>query len=1009
MSADEHRRNAADLAAIRARLAEGRGREYWRSLEELAETPEFEEYLHREFPENASEWADPPGRRKFLKVMGASLALAGLTACTKQPPETIVPYVRPPEEFIPGRPLLYATAMTMGGAAVGLLVESHMGRPTKIEGNELHPASLGATDIFAQASILSLYDPDRSQVVKEAGDRITPWSGFLAEVNRRLQVLKPKRGAGLRLLTETVVSPTLAAQIQGLLKEYPEAKWHQFEPATRDCVKFGAKMAFGAMVDTQYRFDQAGVVLSLESDFLSYGPAHVRYARDFASKRQVRHDKKEMNRLYVVESTPSNTGAMADHRLPLRAGEIESLARAVARRLGVAGVDAGDLAVESRCAKWIAAVAGDLEKHRGASIVLAGETQPGEVHAIAHAINVALGNLDRTVICTDPVEANPVDHTESLKELVSDIAGGRVQVLFILGGNPVYNAPADLDFTQQLSKVPFRAHLSLYEDETSYFCQWHIPEAHYLEAWSDTRAYDGTVSIQQPLIAPLYNGKSAHEFIAAIAGQPGRTGYDIVRDYWKTRIPAGEFESRWRKAVHDGVIEGTALPPRKVSLVKDFAVKAKAPEKGREIIFRTDPSIYDGRFANNGWLQELPKSITRLAWDNAILMHPSTADALGVKDEDVVEVKYHGRAVRGAVWRTPGHPQESLTVFLGYGRQRAGHVGSGAGYDAYSIRPSWAQWFGAGVEVAATGARHALASTQGHWNIEVDQKAEKRHLVRTATLEEYHKDPNVIHEQGHLPPPSLTLYKDYDYSKGYAWGMAIDLNACTGCNACIVACQAENNIPVVGKDQVIRGREMQWIRVDRYFKGNGASAEEMLTNVEIHQQPVPCMHCENAPCEVVCPVAATSHSDEGLNDMTYNRCVGTRYCSNNCPYKVRRFNFLQYVDDETPVLKLLRNPDVTVRMRGVMEKCTYCVQRINASRITAEKEGRKIRDGEIVTACQQVCPSQAIVFGNINDKSSRVHHWKEDHRNYGLLADLNTRPRTTYLGRLRNPNPELES
>ena len=982
---------------MQARLAEGHGRDYWRSLEELAQTEEFQEYLHREFPENASEWNDPAGRRNFLKLMGASLALAGLTACTKQPPEKIVPYVRAPEEFIPGKPLYYATAMTLGGFAMGLLVESHMGRPTKIEGNELHPASLGATDIYAQASIMGLYDPDRSQVVLEAG-RISTWSSFLVAANRALQNLKAQNGQGLRLLTETVASPTLAWQIQDLLKSYPEAKWHQYEPAGRDCAKFGAREAFGAVVDTHYRFDQADVVLSLDSDFLTSGPAHVRYARDFASKRR---PEGAMSRLYVVECTPTNTGASADHRLPLRPGEAETFARVVARRLGVVGVEGADATFEARHKKWIEAVVRDLEKHRGASIVIPGDYQPAEVHALAHAINAVLGNADRTVIYTGPVEANPVDQTESLKELVWDIAAGRVEMLVIVGGNPVYNAPADLEFAQQLARVPLRVHLSLYEDETSNLCHWHIPQAHYLEAWGDARAYDGTVTIRQPLIAPLYGGKSAHELLAAIAGQPGRSGYDIVRAYWKTRFPEKDFESRWRRAVHDGVVEGTALPPRKTTLVKNFAVKAKPVEAaGLDVVFRPDATIYDGSFANNGWLQELPKPITRLTWDNAILMSPSTAARLGVTDEDVVEVKYQGRVVRGPVWRTPGQPEDVMTVFLGYGRKRAGRVGTGAGYDAYSIRTSWAPWAGAGSTVTKTGDRLALASTQGHWNIEVDKQAEKRHVLRTATLEEYRKNPDVIREMGHEPPASLTLYPGFKY-EGYAWGMTIDLNACTGCNACVVACQAENNIPVVGKDQVIRGREMQWIRVDRYFRGG-------LENPEIHQQPVPCMHCENAPCEVVCPVAATVHSDEGLNDMVYNRCVGTRYCSNNCPYKVRRFNFLQYVDETTPVLKLLRNPDVTVRMRGVMEKCTYCVQRINAARITAEKEERAVRDGEIVTACQQVCPSQAIVFGNINDPKSRVAGERAGKRNYGLLADLNTRPRTTYLGKLKNQNPELE-
>jgi len=984
-----------DLSAIRTRLAAAQGQRYWRSLEEVAETEGFREWLEREFPQGASVWNDPIGRRDFLKLMAASLALAGLGACTRPPEEKIVPYVKAPEEIIPGKPLFFASAATLGGFATGIVVESHMGRPTKIEGNSNHPASLGATTVFAQASVLGLYDPDRSQVVLQAG-RISTWDAFLSALNTRLAVEQGRQGTGLRVLTETVTSPTLASQLRALLNKFPAATWHQYEPAGRDTARTGARLAFGEPVETHYRFDRAAVILALDADFLACGPASLRYASDFAARRRVVAGQAAMNRLYTVESTPSLTGAMADHRLPLRAADIESFARAVAREVEIEVEAATPLAN----ANWIGALARDLKNHRGASVVVAGDQQPPIVHALAHAINHALGNVGRTVVYTEPVEANPVDQAQSLRELVEAMEAGRVDTLVILGGNPVYSAPADLRFAHRLSRVPFRAHLSLYQDETSTLCHWHIPEAHFLESWSDARAYDGTASIIQPLIAPLYGGRSAHELVGALLGEPGRSGHDIARDYWKDQEIAADFERFWRNALHDGFIPGTAFAEKRVTLrrVREWGGTSPSPSSssdGLEIVFRPDPTVWDGRFANNGWLQELPKPLSKLTWDNTVMMSPSTAERLGLGNEDVVELSFQGREVRGPVWIMPGHADESVTVHLGYGRTRAGRVGTGAGFNAYAIRPSDTPWFVPGIKVQRTGARHPLASTQEHHSME------GRPLVRVGTLEQYREHPDFVHKMAHDPPKDLTLYPEHKY-EGYAWGMTIDLNACIGCNACVVACQAENNIPIVGKDQVSRGREMHWLRIDRYYQGD-------IDNPETVHQPVLCMHCENAPCEVVCPVAATVHSKEGLNEMVYNRCVGTRYCSNNCPYKVRRFNFLQYEDHTTPSLKLLRNPNVTVRTVGVMEKCTYCVQRINAARIDAKKEDRPIRDGDVVTACQQACPTDAIVFGNINDPASRVARLKTEPRNYGLLTELNTRPRTTYLARLRNPNPEIET
>lgn len=997
MTMENTKEDRIDLAAIRARLDAVHGQEYWRSLEELAQTEDFQEFLHREFPQQASVWMDPIGRRQFLQLMAASLALAGLGACTRQPDEKIVPYVRAPEDIVPGIPLFFATAMTLGGIASGVLVESHMGRPTKIEGNPKHPASLGATNAFAQASVLTLYDPDRSKVVSQVG-RISTWGAFLQTLNTKLSAQGARQGAGLRILTETVTSPTLAHQLQALLAKFPSAKWHQYEPISRDAARVGARLAFGKEVETHYRFDKADVILSLDADFLSSGPGTLRYAREFAARRRVRAGQTAMNRLYVVECTPSNTGAMADHRLPISAGKIRSFAHAVAQGLGVDLEPLGDAAASTH-ASWIAALVGDLRRHHGASIVLAGDQQSPVVHALAHAMNHALGNVGSTVLYSDPVQANPVDQTESLRELVGEMEAGLVDILVILGGNPVFTAPADLRFAEHLSNVRLRIRLGLYEDETSALCHWHLPEAHYLESWSDARAYDGTVTISQPLIAPLYEGKSAHELLAVLSGKSDRSSHDIVRDYWKSQNLTPDFEMFWRKSLHDGLIAGTALPPKSVTLkrVRDWAASPPPTPKSQdllEIVFQPDPTIWDGRFANNGWLQELPKSLTRLTWDNAVLISPATAERLGLSNEEVVELRYRGRAVRGPVWIMPGHAEDSVTVHLGYGRTHAGRVGTGAGFNAYAIRTSDAPWFGPGLEIHKSGERYPLARTQHHHSME------GRNLVRVGTIEQFREHPDFAHETAHDSSPRLTLYPEHKY-EGYAWGMAIDLNACIGCNACVVACQSENNIPVVGKTEVAMGREMHWLRIDRYYKGD-------LDNPETYHQPVLCMHCENAPCELVCPVAATVHSDEGLNDMIYNRCVGTRYCANNCPYKVRRFNFYLYSDFTTRSLKLLRNPDVTVRSRGVMEKCTYCVQRINAARIKTKKEDRQIRDGEIVTACQAVCPTEAIVFGDINNPKSHVSTLKAEPRNYGLLAELNTKPRTSYLARLRNPNPEIE-
>ena len=1081
--------------------AGGSDKSYWRSLEELADSPVFEEFVRREYPQHAEEWNDPIERRTFLKIMGASLALAGLSGCVIQPPEKIIPYIKQPEEEVPGRGLWFASAFTLGGIATPVLVRSNEGRPTKIEGNPDHPSTGGATatDIFSQASILTLYDPDRSQAPSYRSET-RPWTAFVAEIRGLIEKendgIRAKKGVGVRFLTETITSPTLAAQMKQILTDFSEAKWHQFEPVNRDNARAGAIMAFGQDVHTTYDFSKADRILSLGADFLNSWPGNLRYAREYAAKRRegaesgtgnspldhAQDARAAMSRLYVIESTPTITGANADHRFAVQPSEMIRVCRSVAQG---PVEDANDKLMMS-----VVTIIRDLQAYAGKSIVIAGAEEPPLVHALAHQLNSSLENVGKTVFYSDPLEANSIDQTQSLRELVADIDAGKVETLIIIGGNPAYNTPVDLRLDlNRLSKVKLRAHLSLYNNETSDICQWHIPAAHYLESWGDTRAYDGTVTIVQPLIAPLYDGKTAHEMLALFSDNYDKKPYDIVKEYWRTaggrsqgpgaggagdrtangseraqsstvnqnagRMPAtrpkatpadtktsaggpgdagaptqttaaaapSDFESQWRKWLHDGFIPNTALPTKTVAPKSDWPSALSTPNTQSptpntyEVVFRPDPSIYDGRFANNGWLQELPKPLTKITWDNVALVSPNTAKKIGClppnyEEEKVGKKGYVDMATLGLgdksiaksvpVWILPGQPDDVITIHLGYGRPLGGRLGSGLGFSAYDIRRSDALWSASGAWINKNGLRYAIATTQ----LQFDMLG--RDILRETPVDEYLKEKDKLQgerEEQHKETHELSLYQDFDYKNqgnGYAWGMSIDLNSCVGCNACMIACQAENNIPIVGKEQVTRGRSMHWIRVDAYFKGDEHKPEGP------YFQPVPCMHCENAPCEPVCPVHATAHSAEGLNDMVYNRCVGTRYCSDNCPYKVRRFNFLLFNDWETPTYQLMRNPDVSVRSRGVMEKCTYCVQRIQAAKIQSELEGRPVRDGEIVTACQQVCPTEAIVFGNINDPNSKVSKLKALERDYSLLGDLNTRPRTTYLSALRNPNPEIK-
>jgi molybdopterin-containing oxidoreductase family iron-sulfur binding subunit len=973
---------ALDISALRDKLAAGRGPAFWRTLDEAAETEHMREYVEQEFPGLSGQIPQGVDRRSLLKVMAASLAMAGAAACTKQPKELIVPYVRQPENVIPGLPLFYATAMPTNGYARGLLVESHLNRPTKVEGNPDHPASLGSTSIFDQASILSLYDPDRSETVMMEG-RLSSWPEFTGRFSTEAQAIAMRKGEGLAVLSGTTTSPTLISQMEALKAQWPGTKWYVHEPGVNPAVAAAAKTIAGKPAFIAYDLSKADVIVSLESDFLNNGPASIAYARQFSAKRAVDGGKTPL-RLYAVESSPSVSGSLADHHFAVKSTAIPAIAYELAKACGVAAPDAGGTAPE-----WVAAVAADLTKAKGRSVVIAGEFQPESVHLAAHAINMALGNVGTTVKVMDSVE--PAG-TLSLTDLANDLNGGHVETLLILGSNPVYSAPASLNFEAAIRKARLVVRLGQFFDETSRWSHWHIPEAHYLETWSDARAFDGTTTIMQPLVEPLYAGKSAHEMLTIVLGKPDQSSHEIVKGFWQSQNKSADFDTLWKTSLHNGWVEGL----QSAALTAGPAVSLPALSGGAasfEIVLRPDPTIGDGSHANNGWLQELPKPQTKTTWENLVYVSPKDAANLKLVSGDVVKVTANGKSTSGPVFVMPAHAAGSATVFLGYGRENSGRVGTKIGYNAYAIQDGATPFALAGT-IEKTGAHVELANSQEQ------QTMADREPVRAADIAEFREHPDFPTAEEPSVPADLTLYPNQWTYEGYKWGMAIDLNICTGCSVCAIACQAENNIAVVGKDQVTRGRHMHWIRIDRYYSGN-------LDEPAIYNQPVPCMHCENAPCEVVCPVAATVHSKEGLNQMVYNRCVGTRYCSNNCPYKVRRFNFYLYSDWQTESMYGMRNPDVTVRSRGVMEKCSYCVQRIQEAKIKTEKENRRIRDGEILTACQQACPTQAITFGDLNDKTSKVAKLQALKRNYGLLDDLNTRPRTTYLGYVRNFNESL--
>ncbi len=986
-------------------------------------------FLEREFPEGASELPEGVTRRDMMMLLGASLSLAGLAGC-RRPVEQIVPYVTPPEDVVPGVPRYYATTMPFGRSAYGVIVESHEGRPTKIEGNPSHPSTLGASSARIQASVLGLYDPERSQTVRLKGESKS-WSDFVAAWGQLAQAYGADGGAGLAVLSESFSSPTLARLASEFRIRYPQAIWATYEAVSDENRLAGLKAATGRDLDLTLRFDQASVILALDADPLLTDPEMLRHTRGFAAGRRAGASGGEMNRLYAVEAVFSLTGAMADHRLRLESRQIATFLEALATRLvpPAAGVASqAGASVPGVDPRWLDVLASDLLANRGKGLIVAGDRQPAAVHAAVCALNTSLGNTGKTVSYHETKDAS-LPSASALTSLVSAMNGGAVKTLVVLGGNPVFDAPADLGFAAAMAKVPDSIVLGHTVDETSTKATWHIPRAHYLESWGDARAAGGTLSIVQPLILPLFGGRTCLEVLGLMAGGQERPAYDIVRETWKPILGEGEFDRKWNRVLHNGLMEGSELPEVVPNLaVEPLAELARSNVRvttggasgSLEVVFLPSPSLHDGRFANDGWLQELPDPLTKLTWDNPALVSPTTAETLGLASGDVVRLESAGRSLELPIWVVPGMADGVAALTLGYGRTSAGRIGSGVGFDTFTLRGSQAPGFASGATLTRVGRTYPLSATQEHGSME------GRPIVRESTLTELRSKaaagaepangahvneapratpgegapavPGVFEEEPH----HFSLFKEHTYDQGHQWGMTIDLNSCIGCNACMVACQSENNVPVVGKAQVAKGREMHWIRVDRYFSGEPAGSPEVVF------QPVPCMHCEDAPCEQVCPVSATVHNDEGLNVMVYNRCIGTRYCSNNCPYKVRRFNFFNFTKDTPNVLKLAMNPDVTVRARGVMEKCTYCTQRINAVKIDARMAGRELVDGDVKTACQQACPAQAIEFGDLRDPSSRVVKAKADPRNYALLEELNTRPRTTYLAKVRNQNPDLD-
>jgi Fe-S-cluster-containing dehydrogenase component/anaerobic selenocysteine-containing dehydrogenase len=950
-------------------------------------------------------------RRNFMTLGGAMATLAGIEGCIRRPVENIMPYADMPEYVNPGVPLHYATVSNRQGEALGLLVTTYEGRPTKIEGNPDHPTSLGAADLLTQASILDLYDTERARSPMLKGTAAT-FADFDAALAAKLDELGKRGGAGLRVLAQPTNSPTFMRVRDALKRKLSSARVHTYAPINQSTVAAGTKLAFGRGANVLYDFSRAKVVLALDSDFMMTEQGSVLSARQFAMARNMESAAGDMNRLYSVESTLTVTGSNADHRLRLPAQDILRYTKALAAELASAHrMELGPIAgaVQGASAdgipeKWVKQVAADLARNHGAGVIVAGARQPAEVHALVHALNRALGNVGTTVTFAEAVDPSESDNFADIAALVSDMNAGNVDTLVILGGNPAHDAPADLAFAAALAKVGTSIHVSAYDDETAALCTWLVPLAHELETWGDQLSSMGHYSVQQPLIAPLWGGRSPSEIVGQLAGIPNWRGYELVHATAESKDFRGEIA--WRELLHKGVSMKPMLAILGASSV-DYAGVAAALSKAAEpaalgkdnleVVFMPDTKFYDGRHANNTWLLEAPDPVTRITWDNAALIAPSTAKALGIKSGDLITLKKGAASITIVAWLQPGVAANSVTLSLGWGRKKAGSNGNGRGFDVYPLRTSTAPHFTSGVTLEKVGKTYPISQTQEH------DLMEGRPLAIDATLEQYKEQPNFTEYRS--PDPAVgPLWETQDYSQGQQWGMVIDLNTCNGCNACVIACQSENNVPVVGKEQVARGREMHWFRIDRYYVG------ENEDEPEVAYQPIGCQHCEEAPCENVCPVAATSHSPEGLNDIAYNRCIGTRYCMNNCPYKVRRFNFLNFNLDIPETRQMQFNPNVTVRFRGVIEKCSYCVQRIQTAKISAKREGRRtVRDGDVKSACQQTCPTQAISFGDLNDPESVVSKKRKTDRNYALLAEIGARPRTRFLGKIRNPNPEMKS
>ncbi len=1040
---------------------------YWRSLEQLAGAEDYQRWLKQEFEDGADLPPDSVSRRKFMGVVAASVALAGLTSCRK-PYTKILPFAKRPEGVVPGRAEHYATTYVSGGYGLGTLVTSHDGRPTMIAGNPEHPMSRGGSSVPMIGELLNLYDPARSKTPQgvDAANKVHAAStrdAFMSAWNGQLAALGGARGKGLAILAEPTTSPTLHAMVKQVLDVLPEARFHWYTPVNRDAELAGSRLAFGQALDVHYDLKQANVVACFDHDLLTAGPAALVYARAWGERRRAPAATAELPRMYVAEPCFTPTGSSADHRFRLRACDVGAAVFALGAALLDLGATANavngevvqalrghkDHAFAQRGKNWIAVLAKDLWASKGRAFVSVGPRQPAAVHAAAHAINELLGSVGAVVHYTATPAGLAVDQATSLRELTAAMGSGEVRALVCMGTNPVYTAPADLAFRDQLGKVPFSVHLGQHFDETAKACTWHVNQAHALEAWGDALAYDGTASIVQPLIAPLYDGLSDIELLANLIAHTTVLGNELVRQTWRTPSQAGDGSDRFfERALHNGLVAGSAAarvappPLRAADVARAIAAVAK-PGSGSasalEVTFQPHPHIEDGRHANNAWLQEVSHPTTKLSWDNAALMSLATAKALGVTLGEMIELTVGGKKLEMATWVAPGHADWSITVELGYGRDltTAHLVAAGSGFDTYKLRSSDAMGFAVGASARKTGAVYPMATSQDHGTIEgralyrENLVADLKDATGKVTHKGYQSDPGFAPAMSPLAMQAKvkgktekdllqSLWQERDYEGPYQWGMTIDLNGCTGCNACVVACIAENNIPVVGKPQVRKGREMHWLRIDRYFtapigqrdEGSIKGVEDSKTiaaaaEPQMVAQPVPCMQCENAPCEAVCPVAATTHTPEGLNDMVYNRCIGTRYCNNNCPYKVRRFNFFDFTGNKSETEKMAMNPDVTVRSRGVMEKCTYCVQRIEGARNVAKREKRMIKDGDIVTACEQACPTQAITFGNLVDKDSQVSKLKAHSLNYAMLSELNTKPRTTYLARIRNPHPEL--